>query len=253
MLEEDVRALARQLDVGARLQQVQLIHDVEQDVRHLVGAAGAVAQQRADVDVGEVGVRATLGGGHAHLGRRRVVVELDEEALEQFARRLRRQRAAGQPLLVEREQVLLEMAGIECIPAVELGDHRQVTGPVVLQRLVEVARRVRRHVVAGVGDPLELGPRLGVRGRGGAPKGHASRHSPHAMQRFSATMNSCPAEMLAGLWHQAHDSGHPFRRTVARMPGLSWSEQRWMLKTSPWPAGPCALHAALELGIVRPQ
>ncbi len=65
VLEKMIRALARELDVRARLEQVHLVHDVEQEVRHLVRAVRAVAQQAADVDVGEVGVGAALGRGDA--------------------------------------------------------------------------------------------------------------------------------------------------------------------------------------------
>ena len=120
----------------------------------------AIAQQAADVDVGEVGVGAALGRGDADLGRGRVVVELDEEALQQLAGGFARERAVGQAALVERQQVLVEMAGVERIPAVQFGDHRQVAEPVILQRLVEIARRVRRHVAADFGDLQQLRPAL---------------------------------------------------------------------------------------------
>ena len=54
-----------------------------------VGAVGAVGQQPADIDIGEVRVGAALLGRHADLGRRGVVVELDEEGLQQLAGRIR--------------------------------------------------------------------------------------------------------------------------------------------------------------------
>ena len=116
-----------------------------------------VGQQAADVDVGEVGVGAAFRrGGDADLGRRGMVVELDEEAFEQLAGGFARQRAVGQAALVKRQQVLIEVAGVEGIPAVELGDHGQVAEPVVLERLVEIPRRVRRHVAANLGDLQQL-------------------------------------------------------------------------------------------------
>ena len=98
VLQHRVGRLAGDLHVAARLQQVHLVDDVEQEVRHLVRAVAAVAQQAGEVDVGEVGVGAALGRRHAHLRRRGVVVELDEEALEQLARRLARERAVGEAL-----------------------------------------------------------------------------------------------------------------------------------------------------------
>jgi hypothetical protein len=39
--------------------------------------------------------------------------------------------------------------------------------------------------------------------------------------------------MPSGLWHQAQERGQPLRNTVVRTPGPSWTEHRWMLKTSP--------------------
>ena len=103
---------------------------------------------------------------HAHLGRRGVVVELDEETLKELARRLRGERAVGQPLSVERQQVLVEVTGVEGVPPVELGDHAEVAEPVVLQRLVEVARRVGRHVAADGGDAFQFGPADRIGGLG---------------------------------------------------------------------------------------
>ncbi len=178
VLEDRAGRLARELEVRGRLQQVHLVDDLEQQVGDLVGAVGAVGEQAAEVDVGEVGVSAALLGRDADLGRRRVVVELDEEALEQLARRGLGQRAVGEPLPVERQQVLVEVPGVERVPAVQLGDHAEVAEPVRLQRLVEVARRVRRDAAAHGGDALELGPPFGVGGgrgqrlgQGGVPLG----------------------------------------------------------------------------------
>lgn len=37
----------------------------------------------------------------------------------------------------------------------------------------------------------------------------------------------------SGLGHQRQRRGHPFRKTVVRMPGPSRREQRWMSKTIP--------------------
>ena len=51
---------------------------------NLVRAVRAVGQQASDVDVGKVGVGAAFRGGNADLGRSRMIVELDEEAFEQF-------------------------------------------------------------------------------------------------------------------------------------------------------------------------
>ena len=85
MLQQGVGRLPRELQVAAGLQEVHLVDDLQQQVRQLVGAVGAVGQQAADVDIGEVRVGAALLGGHADLGRGGVVVELDEEGLQQLA------------------------------------------------------------------------------------------------------------------------------------------------------------------------
>ena len=85
-----------------------------------------------------------------------MVVELDEESLQQLARRLLGQCLFGEPLLVEWQQVLVEVARIEGVPAVEFRDHRQVAEPVVLQGLVKVARGVGGDVPADVGDFFEI-------------------------------------------------------------------------------------------------
>ena len=135
----------------------------------LVGAVAAVPQQPGQVEVGEVRVGAALGRGHAHLGRRRVVVELHEEALQQFLRPIPGERAVGQALLVEGPEVLVQVAGAEGVPAVQLGDDRQVAEPVGLQGLVEVPRGVGGHPAADLGDLQQfllaegIGRRRGLR------------------------------------------------------------------------------------------
>ena len=77
------------------------------------------------------------------------------------------ERAGVALALVERVQVLVEVARVERVPRVQLGDDAEVHEPVGLERLVERARRVRRHVRARLGDRLELAParRIGL-GRG---------------------------------------------------------------------------------------
>ena len=65
--------------------------------------------------------------------------------------------AVGQPAAVERVEVPVEVAGAERVPGVELGGDAQVDEPVRLQRLPEVARRVRRDARADLGDALKLG------------------------------------------------------------------------------------------------
>jgi|GEM_PF-3498905 len=37
----------------------------------------------------------------------------------------------------------------------------------------------------------------------------------------------------SGLWHQKQANVHPLRNTVVRIPGPSWMENRWILKTLP--------------------
>ena len=96
LLQAGVGRLARELHVAAGLQEVHLVDDLQQQVRQLVGAVRAVGQQPAEIDVGKIGVGAALLGRHADLGRRRMVVELDEESLQQLAGRLARERALGQ-------------------------------------------------------------------------------------------------------------------------------------------------------------
>ena len=128
-------------------------------------------EEPAEVDVREVGIGPALRRGDPDLGRGRVVVELDEEALEELSRTLAGQGAVGEAPLVEGAQVLVEVAGVEGVPAVELGDDREVAEPVRLERLVEVAGSVCGDPGTGLGDLAQLGAARGVRLRGGGGTG----------------------------------------------------------------------------------
>src|SRR5450759_2423955 len=99
---------------------MHLVHDVEQQMRNFVRTIRAVAKQSTDVDIRKVRVSAAIGCRDADFRWRGMVVELDEETFQQLAGALLRQRAVGQSPFVERQQMLVEMAGVERIPTVQL-------------------------------------------------------------------------------------------------------------------------------------
>ena len=169
--DEGVGVLLAHLDGGAGLQQAHLFDDVEDEEGHVVDAVAAVGAHAADVDLREVGVGAALGRRHADFGRRGLVVELDPEAVQQFLGLVAGERAVGQPFLVERLEVLVQLAGVEGVPRVEFGGHAQVDEPVVLQRLPEIAGRVGGDVGADVGDAFEFA----LAGRVGLLRGQFAR------------------------------------------------------------------------------
>ena len=63
--------------------------------------------------------------------------------------------------------------------------------------------------------------------------GQASAQDPQLRHRSALIISTGAASMPSGLWHQVHERGHPFKKTVVRIPGPSCTEQRWILKTSP--------------------
>src|SRR5450759_79737 len=84
-----------------------------------------------------------------------------------------------------------------------------------------------------------------------APTGQAARQSRAPMQRTSNHISSVRPAIPSGLWHHTQLRGHPFMKTVVRIPGPSSIEKRWMLKIlpvrPPLPAGP----ESLTLELVR--
>ena len=150
------RALA-DLDVALRLEQAQLVEEFEADVGDFVGAVGAVALQSREVDVREVVIGAAFLRRYSDFRRGRRVVDLDEEAGEQFFSLVARERAVCQSLRVERREVLVEVSGAHGVPAVEFRDGREVYEPVHLDGLPEVARRVCGDPAADVGYLEKLG------------------------------------------------------------------------------------------------
>ena len=101
-----------------------------------------------------------------------MVVELHPPALEQLLGGLAVEGAGGAFALVVGLQVLVEMTGVEGVPAVEFGHHRQVVEPVGLQGFVERLGGVGRHAVADLGDGFEFCAALGVGFGGGHGAGH---------------------------------------------------------------------------------
>ncbi len=63
--------------------------------------------------------------------------------------------------------------------------------------------------------------------------GQNGRQVPQAGQRSARSASSGSGDWLSGLWHHQQRSGQPFRNTVVRMPGPSWTAKRAMRKTTP--------------------
>ncbi len=80
--DKAVRVLFADLDRRAGLEQPHLLDDVQDKVGDIAHGIGTVHVQAAGVDLGEIGIGAALGGRHADLGRGRLVVELDPQALQ---------------------------------------------------------------------------------------------------------------------------------------------------------------------------
>ena len=160
-----VRCLAGQQEVRARLQQVHLLDHVQQQIRHLVRTVGCVGKQSAETDVGEVGVGAALGRRDSDFRRRRVVVELDEQRLEQFSRRLAGEAPLVEAALEERSEVLVQVPWAERVPAVELRYHPEMTEPVRLECLVKIPGGLGRDTPAHLRNVPKLPPavRVGLR------------------------------------------------------------------------------------------
>ena len=156
-MEEFVWRILRNVDTEPRLQLVQLLLNLQNHVGELVHAGVPVPIDTADVNVREIIVGTGLAGGNTHLGRRRLVVELNPQATQEFLRLVVGQTTLLQPFLVERIEVLVDMAGIHGIPAVELGDRPKVDEPIHLNRLPEVAGRMGRNPVAHGCNLLQLG------------------------------------------------------------------------------------------------
>jgi hypothetical protein len=58
--------------------------------------------------------------------------------------------------------------------------------------------------------------------------------SPHPAHRSGRYTSLGTCSQFSGLWHHQQLSGHPFRKTVVRMPGPSWVEKRMTLKMVPF-------------------
>src|SRR5450631_1774668 len=63
--------------------------------------------------------------------------------------------------------------------------------------------------------------------------GQAGRQLPQAVQRFSRYMRIGLRLRPSGLQHHRQARGHPFRKTVVRVPGPSCTECAWISKISP--------------------
>ena len=160
--EEVVGGILCYVDGETRLQLVQLLLNLQNHVRQLVGGTASFAVHATYINIREVVVGAALQCRDTHLRRRRLVVELDPQARQQFLCVVARQRALVDALLIEREQMLVDVAGVHGVPAVELGDGAQMHEPVHLNGLPQVAGRMGRHPAADVGNLLQLLPTLGV-------------------------------------------------------------------------------------------
>ena len=151
-VQEPVGGLGADMHRVAGLQDMQFLHHFQQDIGNLAHAVRTVGLDAADIDVGEIIVGAALAGRDSYFGWRRLIVHLDPETTDQLFRLVAGQGARGDLALIERREMLVEMAGVHRIPAVQLGDGSQMHEPIHLDGFTEGPRRMRRHPAAGFGD-----------------------------------------------------------------------------------------------------
>src|SRR5208337_2858313 len=144
------------LEVGLGLEELKLVEDLEGNVGQLARAVRAFRVEAPEVDVGKVVVGPAFGRGDAHFRRGGRVVDLDPEAGEELLRLFAGQAALGDVALVEGREMLVQVAGVHGVPAVELGYRAEVGEPVALEGLPEIARRLGRNAGADLGDPEQL-------------------------------------------------------------------------------------------------
>ena len=140
----------------SRLQLMQFLLDFQNHIGEFVGSTLTVAVHAADIDIGEVVIGAAFESRHAHLWRRRLVVELDPQATEQFLGLLAGQRTFLDAFLIEGPQVLVDVSRVHRVPAVELRHRSQMHEPVHLYRLPQIPRCVGRHPPAHLGYLLQF-------------------------------------------------------------------------------------------------
>ncbi len=168
--------LAADLHVGAGLEQLHVIHAVQNQIAHIVDAIGAVRSNTAGVDVGKVGIGAAFLECNTYLRRSGLVVEFYPQTFQKFQcifpvedaclhiPAYRRDRDAG-------------LGGRGCsIPGVQLTGHGQMNEPVHLQRLMEGFRLMSGNYVAVFRDLQQVGFSLGIC-LGFAPFSGPARHT----------------------------------------------------------------------------
>ena len=142
-----MRSLLAYLNIGIRLYQLHLVHAVEDQIADSVDAVAAVLLDAACIDVGKVGVCTALLERDAYLNRRRLVVELDPEALQKLKSSLIIEYAVLYFFCIVRLEMLVDPARAECVPRIELGCDCKVSEPVELDRLPVCLRRMGRNDV----------------------------------------------------------------------------------------------------------
>lgn len=63
---------------------------------------------------------------------------------------------------------------------------------------------------------------------------HRVKQPPQRTQRSSRRTSCWSGDIDSGLWHHLQRRGQPFRNTVVRIPGPSFTENRCILNTSPF-------------------
>ena len=111
-----MRSLLAYLNVGVRLHELHLVHAVKDEIADSVDAVRAVFLDAACVDVCEICICTALLESNAYLNRRRLVVELDPEALEKLKCSLVIEYAVLYVLFIVRDEMLVEPARAECVP-----------------------------------------------------------------------------------------------------------------------------------------
>ena len=150
--QEAFRRLLGNLNVGARLEEAHVVHDFQDEIAYIADATGPVGPQGAGIDVAEIGIRRAFLEGNTHFRRCRLVIELDPQRFQELLGIVPGQAPFGQVPVIERFQILVELAWRIGIPVVHFRRHADMGEPVHLDGLAERLWPVFRDDVADGGD-----------------------------------------------------------------------------------------------------
>ena len=147
-MKKFVRCFSTDMHGVTRLKDMEFLNYFEHNIRNLAGSIRAIGLNSTQINIRKIVVSSAFACSNPDFWRCRMIVHFYPETGDQFLSFISGKRSLGYLFIIKRCQVLVEMAWVHGIPAIQLGNCSQVNKPVHLYGFPKISGSIGRNPMA---------------------------------------------------------------------------------------------------------